>query len=101
MSGSSKVSPRADMGSEDSLPRRFAILQAGQKFVSNHASSAKFTLLTGVPLALKEVLDPRTKLPNSYFVVAGALQLIEAITLTQQSPTIWYNVGVLMVLTLR
>ena len=49
-------------GVEEALPRHFNVLASGQKFVSNHATSAKFTWLTGLPLALKEVLDPRTKL---------------------------------------
>jgi magnesium-transporting ATPase (P-type) len=51
-----------------------------------------------LPLTLSEVLDPRYKCTNIYFVIAGALQFIPSITLTGGVSTIWINVGILMVM---
>ena len=79
------------------LPRRMEVLTPNKGFCNNAAVTSRFTTLNFLPLALAEQLHPINKFVNCYFLVAGALQLISAITLTEGMPMIWLNVGVLFV----
>ena len=83
------------------LPRRMELLSPNKGFCSNAAVTSRFTTLNFLPLALAEQLHPINKFVNCYFLWAGALQLISAITLTEGMPMIWLNVGVLFVQVLR
>lgn len=79
------------------MPRTLNVLASNPLSVSNKAHSAKYTAWSFIPLSVAEVLDPRYKMTNIYFVFAGCLQLIPSITLTAGIPTIWINVGVGMI----
>ena len=81
-----------------SMPRHIIVLGSNPTYCNNNSTSAKYTPKTFLPLTLSEVLDPRYKCTNIYFVVAGALQFIPSITLTGGVSTIWINVGILMVM---
>lgn len=96
---SDKASAPSGKGEKSSsiMPRHIGVLVENPEFCNNNSTSAKYTLATFVPLAVAEVLDPRYKITNIYFVIAGALQLVPSITLTGGVSTIWINVGVLMV----
>ncbi|KAL1521781.1 hypothetical protein AB1Y20_021434 [Prymnesium parvum] len=82
---------------EVALPRRLDILAPNTSFCSNCAKTSRFTALNFLPLALAEQLHPFHKFVNCYFLLAGALQLLSSITLTEGMPMIWLNVGVLFV----
>ena len=90
------VSKVESSSSVAALPRSFSILKKNN-FCTNTAKTARFTPLNYLPLALSDVFDPRYKITNLYFVVAGALQLIPRISLTAGTPTIWINLATLTV----
>lgn len=76
------------------LPRMIRILQPNENFANNKATSARFTIWNYLPISLGDVFDPRYKITNIFFLVAGALQLVPVLTLSGGTSTIWINVGV-------
>ena len=82
---------------EETLPRRVDMLRLNIGFCHNGTKSSRFTTLNFIPLALVEQLHPLDKFVNVYFLAAGALQLVSAITLTKGMPMIWLNVGILFI----
>ena len=79
------------------LPRQVKFLQ-DNKSVRNVVITSKYNLFTFVPICLYELLHPRKRFANFYFLCVGAMQCVPVISLSEGIPGIW--VPLIMILTL-
>jgi hypothetical protein len=74
---------------EGNLSHRVNILQSNPGKAGNFVTTSKYTPLTFLPKNLYELLHPRKRFANFYFLCVGILQMIPAITITDGLPIQW------------
>jgi phospholipid-transporting ATPase len=71
------------------LTRCVRILQPNVQAASNTIVTAKYSVLSFWPMVLYELLHPRKRFANFYFLCVGGMQMIKAISLTGGTPSTW------------
>ena len=68
------------------LTHRVSILRRNEGRAENAIITARYTILSFAPLTLYELLHPRRRFANFYFLVVGVMQIIPQITITNGLP---------------
>ena len=80
------------------LPRSINILAANPEIsTTNVVITSKYTIFTFLPFCLFELLHPLNRFANFFYLVVGAMQLIEIITpYVPPTPIAWTNLFVIV-----
>ena len=81
--------PISRVSSSDRLGVEVNILAPNDGRPSNTITTARFTLLSFLPIFIIIFLHPTNNFANFYFFIVGWFQMIPSVTLTDGTPSIW------------